>query len=75
MVLRYRLHGTQNELENETCHNSEISKMLSPEKEHFKMDTLRQMDFLKQWFGLPPICLTFSQRVIIISKLQIRIKF
>ena len=40
MFLRYRLHGTQNEWENETCHNSEISKMLSPEKEHFKMDTL-----------------------------------
>ena len=26
-------------------------------------------------YGIPPICLTFSQRVIIISKLQIRIKF
>ena len=25
-------------------------------------------------YGIPPICLTFSQRVIIISKLQIRIK-
>ena len=26
-------------------------------------------------YGIPPICLAFSQRVIIISKLQIRIKF
>jgi hypothetical protein len=40
MCLQYRLHGTQKEWENETCHKSEISKMVSPEKNHFKMDTL-----------------------------------
>jgi hypothetical protein len=30
--------------------------------------------FHRKSYGIPPICLTFSQRVIIISKLQIRIK-
>jgi hypothetical protein len=40
MFLQYRFHSTQKEWENETCHKSEISKTLSPEKNHFKMDTL-----------------------------------
>ena len=40
MFLQYRLHGTQKEWENETCPKSEISKTLSPENKHFKMDTL-----------------------------------
>ena len=40
MFLQYRLHGTQKEWENETCHKSEISKTLSPEKKHLRMDTL-----------------------------------
>jgi hypothetical protein len=40
MFLQYCLHGTQQEWENETCHKSEISKTLSPENKHFKMDTL-----------------------------------
>jgi hypothetical protein len=40
MFLQYRLHGTQKEWENEICHKSEISKTLSQEKNHFKMDTL-----------------------------------
>ena len=40
MFLRYRLHGTQKEWENEACHKSEISKTLSPENKDFKMDTL-----------------------------------
>jgi hypothetical protein len=31
--------------------------------------------FHRKSYGIPPICLTISQRVIIISKLQIRIKF
>jgi hypothetical protein len=35
MFLQYRLHGTQKEWENETCHKSEISG-----KKTFKMDTL-----------------------------------
>jgi hypothetical protein len=42
MFLQYRLHGTQKEWENETCHKSEISKTLSPGKKPLQHGYIKQ---------------------------------
>jgi hypothetical protein len=48
MFLQYCLHGTQQEWENETCHKSEISKTLSPEKNPLQNEYIKQRSASKK---------------------------
>ena len=65
-------HSHTTQATNATIANANRQEAKTKQKRTKKRD---QYAFHGISYGIPPICLTFSQRVIIISKLQIRIKF